>query len=367
MKKMNPIRLAVVFSGCLLGAGYVSGQEIWQFFGSYGLNGYWGLLAAVALLFGISLLTLRLVQLSGVVQFDKVLIPWDVPALRVSVGALEIIQYFGVVAVMTAGVGALLETMCGLPAAAGCVIFSLLVLAMALLGLSGVVSAFSVSVPILVVATVAFGAVSLAKGDFFSQPWESGSGSNALLGNWFMGALTFTSYNAFGAVGILAPFGSHVKDKKTLYSGLGLGTAALLLVALSVMICLRVWPDSTGQELPMLAVAADYGKGFAWVYALLLIAAMFGTALSCLVGIVDYLERKYPALHRRRKPFIIGLTALICASSLMGFGGLISVLYPIFGYSSAIFLVTALIHYLMLRFGKKKPAEEKKAKNTHSA
>ena len=38
MKKMNPIRLAVVFSGCLLGAGYVSGQEIWQFFGSYGLN-----------------------------------------------------------------------------------------------------------------------------------------------------------------------------------------------------------------------------------------------------------------------------------------------------------------------------------------
>ena len=49
MKKMNPIRLAVVFSGCLLGAGYVSGQEIWQFFGSYGLNGYWGLLAAVAL------------------------------------------------------------------------------------------------------------------------------------------------------------------------------------------------------------------------------------------------------------------------------------------------------------------------------
>ena len=45
----------------------------------------------------------------------------------------------------------------------------------------------------------------------------------------------------------------------------------------------------------------------------------------------------------------------------MGFGGLISVLYPIFGYSSAIFLVTALIHYLMLRFGKKKPAEEKKA------
>ncbi len=354
MKKMNPIRLAVVFSGCLLGAGYVSGQELWQFFGSYGLNGYWGLLAAVTLLFVISLLILRLVQLSGVVQIDRILIPWDIPVLRASVGVLETIQYFGVVAVMTAGVGALLETMCGLPAVWGSVIFSVLLLAMALLGLSGVVSAFSVSVPILVITTVAFGVASLLQGDFFGQPWEAASGTNPLLGGWFLGALTFTSYNAFGTVGILAPFGSHVKEKKVLYAGLGLGALALLLVALSVMVCLRVWPEAAQTELPMLTVAADFGKGYAWVYALLLIAAMFGTALSCLVGMVDYLERKYPALYRRRTPFISGLTVLICASSLLGFGGLISVLYPLFGYCSFAFLVTALIHYLKLRFGKGK-------------
>lgn len=366
MKKMNPVHLAVVFSGCLLGAGYVSGQELWQFFGSYGKNGYWGLLAAIGLLFCISLLTLRLAQLSGVVQIDKILIPWNVPALRMLVGVQEVIQYFGVVAVMTAGVGALLETMCGLPAAIGCIIFSVLVLALALMGLSGVVSAFSISVPILVVTTVAFGIASLAKGDFFTQPWESASGTNPLLGNWLLGALTFTSYNAFGTVGILAPFGGYVKKKKTLYAGLGLGAMALLLVALSVMVCLRVWPAAASEELPMLAVAADFGAGYAWVYALLLIAAMFGTALSCLVGIVDYLERKYPILHRRRKPFIIGVTMLACIASLLGFGGLISVLYPLFGYCSAAFLVTAILHYLKLRFGKKKGQmqESKTAENT---
>ena len=35
----------------LLGAGYVSGQELWQFFGSFGAKGVAGLLVAVALLF----------------------------------------------------------------------------------------------------------------------------------------------------------------------------------------------------------------------------------------------------------------------------------------------------------------------------
>ena len=33
MKRISLLRLGVVFAGCFLGAGYVSGQELWQFFG----------------------------------------------------------------------------------------------------------------------------------------------------------------------------------------------------------------------------------------------------------------------------------------------------------------------------------------------
>ena len=36
-------QLGAAFSGCFLGAGYVSGREMWQFFGRFGPVGWLGL------------------------------------------------------------------------------------------------------------------------------------------------------------------------------------------------------------------------------------------------------------------------------------------------------------------------------------
>lgn len=45
MKEMKEIKtwsLAFTYVGCFLGAGFISGQELWQFFGSFGNLGYVG-------------------------------------------------------------------------------------------------------------------------------------------------------------------------------------------------------------------------------------------------------------------------------------------------------------------------------------
>ena len=49
-KKWNAGSIGLTFAGSFLGAGYVSGQELWQFFGSFGGGGLLGVLAAMALL-----------------------------------------------------------------------------------------------------------------------------------------------------------------------------------------------------------------------------------------------------------------------------------------------------------------------------
>ena len=40
MKTISPLRLGLTFAGSFLGAGYVSGQEIWQFFGRFGIGAH---------------------------------------------------------------------------------------------------------------------------------------------------------------------------------------------------------------------------------------------------------------------------------------------------------------------------------------
>lgn len=48
-RKIGALRLGLTFAGCFLGAGYVSGQELWQYFGAFGTHGLLGLVLAVAL------------------------------------------------------------------------------------------------------------------------------------------------------------------------------------------------------------------------------------------------------------------------------------------------------------------------------
>lgn len=50
MKQIKTFSLAFTYVGCFLGAGFISGQELWQFFGAFGNWGYVGFVLA-ALLF----------------------------------------------------------------------------------------------------------------------------------------------------------------------------------------------------------------------------------------------------------------------------------------------------------------------------
>lgn len=352
MKKMGVLRLSLLFAGCFLGAGYVSGQELWQYFGSYGSAGFIGLLVAMALLCLFGILTLRLAQMSGFAEADRIIIPWDIKPLRLCVSIMETILLFCVSAVMTAGAGALLEQLFGLPHILGSFLFGAALLAAALAGLQGVVSAFSVSVPLLILATILFGVFSAVRSDFSALP-QAASGSSQLLGNWFFSAVNFACYNVFGTIAVLAPFGTFMTGRRTVYAGIAGGTLALIIIAVSVLLSLRACPASAGTELPMLYVAASLSPLASYLYAVLLLAGMFGTALSTFVGLVTFFAGKFPPVAKHRKAFSIAVFLLAFAASLFGFGDLIGILYPLFGYGSAVFLVLMILHYFRLRFSSK--------------
>ncbi len=348
MKQLTPLRLAFVFAGCFLGAGYVSGQELWQFFGAYGLGGYFGILLAIALLFTFGILILRISQITEETEMDRMVIPWNVPLLRVMMSILNVVFLFGVAAIMNAGIGALLQQLFGLPHMLGSLVFGLLVLMVAVFGLQGVVSAFSFSVPLLVIVTLFFGLVAVWQNDFTAVAWEVKSGENGMLGNWIMGAVNFACYNVFGIIGLMVPFAGFIPDKKTVFRGVSLGSVGLLVIALSVLICLTFTPAAAETELPMLVLAGRFGVLASYLYSLLLALAMFGTSLSSLVSMTDFLSRKFRAVRSREKLWLAFFSALAFFASLYGFGDLIGVLYPIFGYCSAIFLVLMLVQYIQL-------------------
>ena len=87
-QKIGTLRLALTFAGCFLGAGYVSGQELWQYFGAFGARGLLGLALAVVLLGGTGVLLLRLSARTGIETMDALIVRADIPWLRTAVGVL---------------------------------------------------------------------------------------------------------------------------------------------------------------------------------------------------------------------------------------------------------------------------------------
>ena len=71
MKNISVSALAFSFIGSFLGAGYISGQELFQFFGAFGFLGVLGLFIAIAILSVFNLMIISIVKKSGNAQIDK--------------------------------------------------------------------------------------------------------------------------------------------------------------------------------------------------------------------------------------------------------------------------------------------------------
>ena len=300
--------------------------ELWQFFGSFGGGGLLGVLAAMALLAVFGLALMYIISRTGIAEMDAVLVPWERLAwLRKLSSALQLILLFGVIAIMYAGGGALLEQLFSLPTWLGRTLMAVLVTLVALRGLRGAVGAFSLIVPVIVALTLLFGGMALARYGVSLPAFGAAEGSNPLMRSAAFGAVTFAFYNFFGSVGILAPLGEAASSKRAARRGVLLGTALLLLIAYSVLLAVMAVPETADAELPMLALAYGLSRPLGYVYGILLLLCMYGSALSMTVAITTYASARSERVEKRRGWFILALGALGYAASSVGFGDLISV------------------------------------------
>lgn len=356
MKEIKTWSLAFTYVGCFLGAGFISGQELWQFFGSFGNWGYVGFALAAVLFTVIGILFVRLTQMTQCSDMDRLLVPWDIKWLRGASGAIGAVFLFFVVVSMSAGVGAMLTQLFRVPTWLGSAVFMTAVFLVTLLGVTGMVNAFSALIPVLIAATAAFAVGAYAAFGTDGIFRLTNVNTNPLMPNWLIAALTFVSYNILGGIGIMSPVGQYVRQKKHIYMGIALSGLMLLAVAGSILTSLAACPEAVQAELPMVALASRLNGALGTVYGLMLLLAMFCNALASLVGLVSYLEQKARFVRAKKKPVLAGLCLLAWAASLLGFGEIIAVVYPIFGYLSIVFVVCVVIHFVQCRKREKTPA-----------
>jgi uncharacterized membrane protein YkvI len=347
MKNISSRQIAMAFTGSFLGAGFVSGQELMQFFGVFGRFGLVGMFFSVLLFFMLGCLVMKIAKRTGTIEFDKIIVEKEKPWLRMIFSWVFIFFLFGVVVVMIAGAGALLNQVFSIPVIMGSAFMAICLAIVALWGAKGVLNAFSIIVPLLIVVAMTTGIASFFffdRSNIASRPF---SGANPLLGNWLFSMLSFVSYNMMAAISILVPIAPNVEKEETIHKGIFQGTVQLIIVFVCILLPLifnqtMLWD----AKLPMLMLAERIHPFLGKVYAILLFCGMFGSALSCLFGVTVRIKN---IRNIQGNTQIVGAVVLAFIGSIVGFKELIAILFPICGYIGFFAMLGISLHFLSLQ------------------
>ena len=154
MEEIKSSKLAFTYAGCFIGAGFLSGNELWQFFGSFGKLGAVALVLAIVLQGVFGFIAIRYAGANNISRFDVLIVKNNNKFLRGFFVITEIVFIFFVISVMLAGAGSLFKTVFNVNEWWTSLIFTVIVMSVAYFGLNGVISIFSSTIPILTVATI---------------------------------------------------------------------------------------------------------------------------------------------------------------------------------------------------------------------
>ncbi|MCX7747768.1 MAG: hypothetical protein N2645_12910 [Clostridia bacterium] len=347
-RKISTLKIAATYIGTIVGAGFASGQEILQFFAVFGNNGIWGL-AVVSLLFIVFGYIIMVLGLKLHSESHLKIIKYSGGRFIGSIIDFIITFFlFGALTAMIAGAGALVEQQFHIPRIWGNLFMGTITALTVLTGLNGVINSISAVVPFLIVSAIgiSIASVLVSPGGADIMPVAANEAS-ALIKNWFWAAILYTSYNIVLAISVLGPLGLTAGNRKTIRNGAVLGGLGLGVAALAIFFALEGNINEVrGIEVPMIFIASRISFVMQILYAVVLLAEIYTTAVGSLYG---FSARITDIKKINTKYLVIGSTLLAFAASQLGFSNLVRYLYPVVGYGGIVLLAALLYSIYKLR------------------
>lgn len=326
------IGIAMSFVGLIVGAGFASGQEMTQYFVSFGKIGVVGAVVAslIMLIAGISTLELGSYFLAG--DHSKVFDSVFHPIIAKIVDLAIIFSLFSIGFVMFAGAGANLNQQWNVPTWVGATIMAALVLVSGLLDVEKLSSVIGAVTPVLILIILFIGGYSLVTqlpADTAMLDQAAAQAANPIP-HWTIASLNYVGLSLMTAVSMSLVIGGSHLDPKTAGRGGLLGGCffALLLIVSTVSLYLNADVVATA-DMPMLALVGSVHPWAGTFMAVVIFIMIYNTA----VGMFYALGKRVTASHPRRFFPVFAVTVIIgFGLSFAGFKDLVSLTFPIIGY-----------------------------------
>ena len=334
---LSGCKIASVYVGTVIGAGFASGQEIMQFFTLYGLEAFWAILLSTVLFVWIGKKVLELGRNMELNSF-KGLVDFIFGPLGPLVNGYLIISILVIGGAMFAGAGAMFAEHLAVPSWLGVAITAILALLTVVFGLSGLMAVNGIFVPLIFIFNILIFAFSVM------------NQNNIIINIQYMPAtplsliktgISYASFNLILSIGILCPMGKEAKDKRALILGGSLG--GILLGIMLMMGHYILWlnaPEIYNYEIPVLYIVQRIGLFFFYLYAVVFWGEIFTTLVSNLYSVSSILDEVFKIPPWSTSLLMLAITI---ALSLFGFTYIVSWFYPLLGLIGFVFIIILLL------------------------
>ncbi|WP_346350707.1 hypothetical protein N2M06_10215 [Oceanimonas sp. AH20CE76] len=338
----NIIKIASAFIGIIVGAGFASGQEVLQYFTSFGYLGTAAAVVATALFAYLGMMLTWLGSRTQTRSHKTVVYQISGRYLGVIVDGVIIFTLFGVGVVMIAGAGSTLNQQFGLSPVVGSVLMTLMMGTTLMLNVKRVVGLIGSITPFLVLALILICIYSLFTMErSFEELAPIAEGIESTLPHWLVSAVNYVSFNiAVGAAMSLVMGGAEPNARIARWGGLLGGAGVGVMIMISHLAMFSQIDVVAGYPLPLLKIIDGISPWLAKAMAFVLFGMIFSTGASMFYAFVArFVEMRTPAANRfSMVTMVVGFVA-----SFAGFTQLVAFFYPLIGYLG-LFLVGALIY-----------------------
>ena len=341
MKKLNWIEIISLYIGVIMGAGFASGRECWQFFGVFGNKGYYGAAAATVCFVLLACMLTYIARSKNTADLGRLISPFDNKYIDGIIGWILAVIYYSMIIAMTAAGGSLLNQQFGISKVTGGIIIAVLCIVTVLGDFERVSKIFRLIVPVLFVVGIVTILLTI-HADFGQSGPVDGYKPGRMSPNWLVSALVFMAYNTLGMITMAGSCAVNARDKKNAYTGAVCGT--LCLGGLTILLLRALLTDmafSSALDLPMLGFSARLSPVLNVLYAVILYGAVYSTGASTYYGF----STKLPS-GNIKKFIIVGGAAAGFLLGLTGFKRLVEFLYPAQGYIGIVFIVLIIINFI---------------------
>lgn len=322
----NVIKIAEVYIGIIIGAGFASGQEINHFFISYGSKWFLGMILTGIFFCILGSAILNIIYENEIYSYhDFMHVIMGKSTARVMEwisGIFLCILFF----TMTAATGAVAKEAFGLPYIVGVYILLLFCFFVFLFDIKGIIAINSILAPLLIIGAMLIGIYSCVI-EKFVPVFSAQETINQ--NKWIISSIIYVSYNMITAISVLISMKALIFSKKIAVYAAILGGISMALIGICIGTVLFLhYENVKNLEIPMLAIIDKYSIQMKYIYIFMLLAAIFTTAIGNGFGAICWIQTKLSW-----NKYIIKLLFLTSAGfvSFIGFSGFVGKLYPLFG------------------------------------